>query len=136
DAGAKELGLADAEYHVAMATLGKLGESTPEIAFELRVADDQYAFMKQAVARLREGKERALQLEHIAKTSDHIVEALDRVAALFAHVGHVERDAPVAILDAPDAYEVTPALPVLVGEPTARIAELSRMGALVALDDP
>jgi hypothetical protein len=38
--------------------------------------------MRQAAERLEAGRERHVQLEHIAKTADHIAESLDRVAKL------------------------------------------------------
>ena len=76
---AKELRVADAQYHLAMATLQGAAETNAAIASELRLAGDQFAFLNQAVARLSQGKARALQLEHIAKTADVIVEVMDRV---------------------------------------------------------
>jgi hypothetical protein len=50
---------------------------------QLRMAEDQLAFLRQAVERLARGVDRPLQLEHIAKSADHIAETLDRVARAY-----------------------------------------------------
>lgn len=86
-AGARELDAADAEVHLAFARLKSAPAGNDDVALALRMAEAQYALMRQAVERLEAGRERAVQLEHIAKTADHVAELLDRVARFHAGGG-------------------------------------------------
>lgn len=79
-----ELKAADNEYQLAMAILRAAPQNTPEIASEIVLADNQYLFLGQAVARLRSGGQARQELEFVAKTCDNILEVMERVARLHA----------------------------------------------------
>jgi hypothetical protein len=82
DASARELRAAEATVALALARLKSEPNASEDATMVVRMADDQFSLMRQAIARLEGGGERALQLEHIAKTADHIMESMDRVARL------------------------------------------------------
>ena len=71
---------AELELERGLAALKAAPETGEELALELGAVENQLAFLKQAVERLQSGKDRPRQLEHVAKTSDNIAEAMDRVA--------------------------------------------------------
>ncbi len=77
---AREVKLAEGEIFLALAQLKSVPETDEDAAAALRMAESQMAFLRQAVERLGGGKDRATQLDHIAKSSDHIAETLDRIA--------------------------------------------------------
>jgi len=87
EASAAGLKAADNEYQLAMALLRSAPQNTPEIAAELLLADNQYLFLRQAAARVRPGRDARQELEFIAKTSDNIVEVMDRVARIYEAAG-------------------------------------------------
>ena len=86
-----EVKAAELELQRGFAELKAAPETGEELALELRVAENQFAFLGQAVERLESGKDRQRQLEHIAKTADNIAEAMDRVSRAY--------EAPTAPLD-------------------------------------
>jgi hypothetical protein len=80
NASSREAKAAEAEILLAIAQVKGAPETGDDLAASARMAEDQLAFLRQAVARLEGGRERATQLEHVAKSSDHIAETLDRIA--------------------------------------------------------
>ena len=87
DVIANDLKDADAAYRVAMARLAAAPQNTPEIRAELQLADNQYLFLGQAIARLNAGRNAAQELEFVAKTCDNILEVMERVARLYEALG-------------------------------------------------
>ena len=85
-AHAPELKRAEGEILLAIAQLKSARETGDEAGAALAMAEDQLMFLRQAVARLEAGRERATQLEHIAKSADHAAEAMDRAAKLYEAV--------------------------------------------------
>ena len=83
DVIANDLKAADDEYRAAMAKLNKAPQNTPEIRAELLLADNQYLFLGQAIARLNAGRNVPKELEFVAKTCDNILEVMERVARLY-----------------------------------------------------
>ena len=86
DAGARDVKLAEGEVFLALAHLRSARETGEEIATELAMAENQLVLLRQSVERLDKGKDRALQLEHIAKGSDVIAETMDQAAKLYEAV--------------------------------------------------
>ena len=84
---ANDLKDADAAYLAAMAKLSAAPQNTPEIRAELALADNQYLFLGQAIARLNTGRNVPQELEFVAKTCDNILEVMDRVARLYEALG-------------------------------------------------
>jgi hypothetical protein len=85
DAGASAEAAREARGRLA-AILERLRGSasdTPEIGAQLQLADNQAAFLEQAVAQLQSGADAARPLEFLAKTGDHILESLERVVSLY-----------------------------------------------------
>ena len=81
---AREAKLAEGEIVLAIAQLKSAEEATEEASASLRMAEDQLVFLRQAVERLERGKDRSTQLEHVAKSADHIADSMDRIARLYA----------------------------------------------------
>jgi hypothetical protein len=79
-----ELRLSEAQLHATLATLRSDPSNTPEIAAELQLAENQAAFLAQASASVEAGKDVARQLEFVAKTGDHVLESMERVARSYA----------------------------------------------------
>jgi hypothetical protein len=80
---ARELREAEENLRRTLDTLLAARDTTPEISAELHVAEDQMRFMADA-ARSFEGRSPAgRHIEHIAKTGDHMLEALERAAGLY-----------------------------------------------------
>jgi hypothetical protein len=78
-----ELRLAEAQLHASLESLRTVSTNTPEITAELLVAENQAAFLAQASKQLDRGKEVARHLEYVAKSGDHILESMERVARLY-----------------------------------------------------
>lgn len=83
NAAPREVKRAEGEILLALAQLKSDAEANEEISMQLRMAEDQLAFLRQAVDRLMRGVDRPLQLEHIAKSADYIAETMDRVAKAY-----------------------------------------------------
>jgi hypothetical protein len=77
-----ELTAADAAYAAAVGRLKDAEALLPELAEDLRAAENQYLFLGQAAGRLATRTNVARELEYIAKTGDNLLEATDRVARL------------------------------------------------------
>ena len=80
NAMAREIKLAEGEIVLAIAHARSAPETGEEMAASARMAEDQLTFLRQAVERLEVARERTTQLEHVAKSSDHIAETMDRIA--------------------------------------------------------
>jgi hypothetical protein len=78
-----ELRLAEAQLHATLDSLRAVSTNSPEIGAELLVAENQAAFLAQASKQLDRGKEVARHLEYVAKSGDHILESMERVARLY-----------------------------------------------------
>jgi hypothetical protein len=78
-----ELGLAEAQLHGTLDSLRSIASDTPEIAAELLVAQNQAAFLAQASKQLEGGRDVARHLEFVAKTGDHILESMERIARAY-----------------------------------------------------
>jgi hypothetical protein len=66
-----------------LATLRETSASRPEIAEELVGAEAQMRFLDDAARDLAEHKSEARAIEFIAKASDHILDSMEHVAALY-----------------------------------------------------
>ncbi len=77
--------LREAEENLArtLAILRVAPNTSAEIASELQVAEDQRRFMADAAKESEHGPGAARSLEFIAKTGDHIYDAMQRVARLY-----------------------------------------------------
>lgn len=78
-----ELRLSEAQLHATLESLRAVSTNTPEITAELLVAENQAAFLAQASKQLERGKDAARHLEYVAKSGDHILESMERVARLY-----------------------------------------------------
>jgi hypothetical protein len=86
DSGGRDVKLAEGEVFLALAQLRSARETDEEIATALAMAENQLALLRESVERLGKGRDRALQLEHIAKSSDVIAETMDHAAKLYEAV--------------------------------------------------
>jgi hypothetical protein len=78
-----DLRLSEAQLHATLESLRAVAANTPEIASELQVAQSQASFLAQASRQLEGGKDAARHLEYVAKSGDHILESMERVARLY-----------------------------------------------------
>jgi hypothetical protein len=83
DALARELREARENLRRAVESLRGAAENTPEIEAELQVADNQMRFMADASQELDSSQPGPRQIEFIAKTGDHILESMQRLARLY-----------------------------------------------------
>jgi hypothetical protein len=83
EAIARELPAASEELRHKLELLATASQATPEILAEVQVAQTQFQFLLQAAKELDEGATGARQIEFIAKTADHILESMERVATLY-----------------------------------------------------
>jgi hypothetical protein len=68
-----------------LATLRESPSNTPEISEELVGAEGQLRFLDDAARDLAQHKSEPRAIEFIAKAADHILESMERVAALYEH---------------------------------------------------
>ena len=80
---ANDLKKAEADYRADMAKLLAASQNTPQIKSELALAETQYLFLKQAIDRLNVNKSSAVELEHVTKACDNILEVMERVTKLY-----------------------------------------------------
>ena len=83
DVIANDLKKAEADYRADMAKLLAAPQNTPQIKSELALAETQYLFLKQANDRLNVNKTSAVELEHVTKACDNILEVMERVTKLY-----------------------------------------------------
>ena len=86
DVIANDLKKADADYRTDMAKLLAAPHNTEQIKSELALAETQYLFLKQAIERLNANKTSTIELEHVAKACDNILEVMERVTKLYEAV--------------------------------------------------
>ena len=80
NAAPRDLKAAEGEIFLALAQLRSAAETAEDTAASLAMAESQLALLRQAAERLERGRDRALQLEHIAKGADIITETMDGAA--------------------------------------------------------
>ncbi len=80
---ANDLKKADADYRADLAKLLAAPQNTPQIKSELALAETQYLFLKQAIERLEASKSSVVELEHVTKACDNILEVMERVTKLY-----------------------------------------------------
>lgn len=83
DVIANDLKKADADYRADMTKLLAAPQNTPQIKSELALAETQYLFLKQAIDRLNANKTSTMELEHVTKACDNILEVMERVTKLY-----------------------------------------------------
>ena len=83
---ANDLKKADADYQADMKKLMAAPQNTPQIKSELQLAETQYLFLKQAIDRLNANRTSVVELEHVTKTCDNILEVMERVTKLYEAV--------------------------------------------------
>jgi len=84
---ARELREAEENLRRALDTLLAASDNTPEIASELQVAENQQRFMADAARGFEARQAPSRHIEFIAKTGDHMLEALERAARLYEKTG-------------------------------------------------
>ena len=83
EALARELREAEENLRRALEAMQAARENTPEISAELQAAASQLAFMAEAARELERAGATTRSIEFIAKTGDHILEAMERAARLY-----------------------------------------------------
>lgn len=83
DVIANDLKKAETDYRADMTKLLAAPQNTPQIKSELALAETQYLFLKQAIDRLNANKTSAMELEHVTKACDNILEVMERVTKLY-----------------------------------------------------
>lgn len=86
DVIANDLKKADADYRANMTKLLAAPQNTAQIKSELALAETQYLFLNQAIERLNASKSSAMELEHVTKACDNILEVMERVTKLYEAV--------------------------------------------------
>lgn len=86
DVIANDLAKADADYRADMARLLAAPQNSAQIKSELALAETQYLFLKQAIDRLNAKKSSSVELEHVTKACDNILEVMERVTKLYEAV--------------------------------------------------
>jgi DNA uptake protein ComE-like DNA-binding protein len=70
-----------------LGTLREAGDTRPEVAEQLQAAQSQMGFMLDAAKELRVPGANARALEYLAKAGDYLLEAADRLVALYEAPG-------------------------------------------------
>ncbi|MEP7156798.1 MAG: type IV pili methyl-accepting chemotaxis transducer N-terminal domain-containing protein [Betaproteobacteria bacterium] len=83
DVIANDLKKAETDYRADVAKLQAATHNTEQIKSELALAETQYIFLKQAIDRLNANKTSTVELEHVAKACDNILEVMERVTKLY-----------------------------------------------------
>ena len=86
DVIANDLKKADADYRANMTKLLAAPQNTAQIKSELALAETQYLFLNQAIERLNVNKSSTMELEHVTKACDNILEVMERVTKLYEAV--------------------------------------------------
>lgn len=86
DVVAKDLAKAEADYLEDMKKLTTAPQNTDAIKSDLALAQTQYVFLGQAIARLNANQTSVVELEHVVKTCDNILEVMERVTRLYEGV--------------------------------------------------
>jgi hypothetical protein len=83
---ADDLKTAESEYRNAINRLLRATQNTEAIRSELSLAESQWIFLKQAIERLNANRTSTVDLEHVSKACDNILEVMDRVTRLYEGV--------------------------------------------------
>ena len=83
---ANDLKKAEADYRADIAKLLAAPHNTEQVKSELALAETQYLFLKQAIERLNANKTSTIELEHVTKACDNILEVMERVTKLYEAV--------------------------------------------------
>jgi DNA repair exonuclease SbcCD ATPase subunit len=86
DVIANDLKKAEADYRKAIERLLASPQNTADIRSELKLAETQWLFLKQAIDRLNANKTSAVELEHVTKACDNILDVMERVTTLYEGV--------------------------------------------------
>ena len=86
DVIANDLKKADTDYRANMTKLLAAPQNTAQIKSELALAETQYLFLNQAIERLNVSKLSTMELEHVTKACDNILEVMERVTKLYEAV--------------------------------------------------
>jgi len=86
DVIANDLKKAETDYRADIGKLEADTHNTDQIKSELALAETQYIFLKQAIDRLNANKTSTVELEHVAKACDNILEVMERVTKLYEGV--------------------------------------------------
>ena len=86
DVIANDLKKADTDYRANMTKLLAAPQNTAQIKSELALAETQYLFLNQAIERLNVSKLSIMELEHVTKACDNILEVMERVTKLYEAV--------------------------------------------------
>jgi hypothetical protein len=86
DVVADDLKKAEADYRTAINRLIAAPQNTPQIKSELALAETQWLFLKQAIERLNQNKSSTMELEHVTKACDNILDVMERVTKLYEGV--------------------------------------------------
>lgn len=80
---ANDLKKAEEDYRRDMEKLLAAPQNTEQIRNELLLAETQWLFLKQAIVRLNTNTTSVIELEHVSKTCDNILQAMDIVTNLY-----------------------------------------------------
>lgn len=83
----REAQATDAELRTTLSGLAGKPQNSTEIESEIQVAETQYAFFARAVPDIKRAGSSVRAAEDIAKTGDHIHEAMQRVARRYEALG-------------------------------------------------
>jgi hypothetical protein len=83
---AADLQKAESTFLADMKRLEIAAQNTGAIKAELALARTQYVFLGQAIARLNANRASTVELEHVVKTCDNILEVAERVTRLYESV--------------------------------------------------
>jgi nitrate/nitrite-specific signal transduction histidine kinase len=83
---AKELDTARTEFLQALKTLRDAPEATAAIRAELDLAEQQWVFFSNALVRLTDARGNPQRAADVFKTSENILQVMDRVTGLYARV--------------------------------------------------
>jgi hypothetical protein len=81
-----DLKAAERDYRAAIEKLMKSPRNTAAIKHELALAESQWVFLKDGIARLNANRAGAMELEHVNKACDNIAEVMERAVALYERV--------------------------------------------------
>lgn len=83
---AGDLKKAEGEYRAAIDRLLRATQNTEQIKSELALAESQWFFLKHAMERLNANQTSTVELEHVSKACDNILEVMERVVKLYEGV--------------------------------------------------
>lgn len=84
---ADEIAALSAELAELIARLRSVPQNTPEVTAHLEIAEGQHRFLEHAAHEVHRPAASSRHAQDIAKTGDHILESMERVALLYAASG-------------------------------------------------